>query len=246
MLRQKNFKMFRGFESPSLRSKNFPSSQSLFNAGVKIDNCTDMKVVGPMVTNFTNGLLMYQDNNSTKFSCLQISNCENGIWFNDVGTITNDVYDFSSYSMNYPSTNSAGIVFNQNLLKLKFTNCSTGSSIPKWRFSNSSEDPGNTSNIYYINLPSSSSVCYPPIPKYKKENISDCLVQVNSEDNNIFIKVKSPGQIRIFGIDGRIIHESFIQDVLIIPNSTNKGILIFEYIDEYNVCVEKVDFIGDL
>lgn len=226
----------------STHSKSFPASQSLFNAGVKIDHCTDMKVVGPVVTNFTSGLLMYQDNNSTKFSCLQISNCENGIWFNDVGAITNDVYDFSSFSMNYPSTNSAGIDFSQNSVKLKFTNCFSSSPWPIWRYSNNSEDPLNFNYGYYTKQQSSSSVCYPPIPKNKKESVFDCQVDFNLENDNVIVNVQNPGTIRILSIDGRLLYESQIQDSLLIPAILHYGIMIFEFIDETNHCVEKIYF----
>lgn len=228
----------------STHSKSFPSSQSLFNAGVKIDNCTDMKVVGPVVTNFTSGLLIYQDNNSTKFSCLQISNCENGIWYNDVGTITNDVYDFSSFSTNYPSTNSAGVEFQQNTQRVKFTSCAVHSPKPNWRYSSSLEDPGvNADQFYFRNL-STPSVCYPPIPKYKKDNIEECDMKVMPSDRGLTVSVSQIGRLKIFDLAGRCLYDGDLNGEIVIPLGSVTGMITITFENNLAYCVEKLALIG--
>ena len=204
-----------------------PSNSNFNHIGIKVKEGQDNRISKPTISNFEFGLLMDDDANSTKFSCLTLNNCNVGIGFKDVGQIVHDVYDFNSGG----SPRSVGVSFNSVMNRVYFSGGVT-TIIPKWYYNSGapSEFPGSNINLIYLpvsNAPASSCI---PLPNQKGSNSDSCSLNYFLTSDRIVNKSQEVLKITSYNLFGQII-ESFIvtQDEEVdLKKLTDMMILIIE------------------
>lgn len=162
--------------------------------------------------------------NINKFSCLTLNNCNVGIGFKDVGQIVNDVYDFNSGG----SPRSVGVSFNSVTNSVYFIgNNSPSNPKKKWYFNsiNSAQQPGNISFFFDNQFNALGSICN-PLPNFKREDNSHCLINVEFIDKKIWIQHKGDSFVNIINSSGQILFTGEFVDNVEINLPIYTGLII--------------------
>lgn len=201
-----------------------PSLSTLRNIGIRVKEGQDNRISRPTISNFEFGLLMDDEANSTKFSCLTLNNCNVGIGFKDVGQIVNDVYDFNSGG----SPRSVGVSFNSVTNRVYFIGNNSPSNPKKfWYFNsfNSAQQPGNISFYFDNQFNALGSICN-PLPNFKREDNSQCLINVEFIDKKIWIQHKGDSFVNIINSSGHILFTGEFVDNVEINLPIYTGLII--------------------
>lgn len=201
-----------------------PSLSTLRNIGIRVKEGQDNRISRPTISNFEFGILMDDEANSTKFSCLTLNNCNVGIGFKDVGQIVNDVYDFNSGG----SPRSVGVSFNSVTNSVYFIgNNSPSNPKKKWYFNsiNSAQQPGNISFFFDNQFNALGSICN-PLPNFKREDNSHCLINVEFIDKKIWIQHKGDSFVNIINSSGQILFTGEFVDNVEINLPIYTGLII--------------------
>lgn len=216
-----------------------PSLSTLINIGIRVKEGQNNRISRPIISNFEFGLLMDDEANTTKFSCLNLNNCNVGIGFKDVGQIVNDVYDFNSGG----SPRSVGASFNSVMNRVYFMGNNSPNSPKKfWYFNafNANENPNNFTWSYFSSMSSAPQPSCTPLPSYKTNWTRSCEDFIELYGINLLNTTEENLTVIIYNLFGSEVYRAILESNNSIELSTLNGIYILSV--ELNDCrhVEKI------